>query len=700
MKLIIAEKPSVAKDIAKVLQINSKEKGYIYNDQYAVTWAFGHLVSLYKPKYYQEDLTLSNLPVIPEQHVLKIGDDSGIKKQMNVIKKLLKECSSVICATDAGREGELIFRHIYNILGCSKPIERLWISSLTKKAIMEGFDNLKPGHDYDNLYFAAKARQESDWLVGLNSSIALTKSNGSGDLLSIGRVQTPTLAIVVKRFLQHKNFVPEDYFQVLMEIEKENQVYQTLYETNFKTEQEANDLLQGLHQEAKVDSIKVKEITEKPPTLFDLTLLQRKANSIFGFSAAETLKIAQSLYETHKVLTYPRTDSNFLSDDMRTSVFKTFEKLKTLSEYPDQIDEIIALQLGAPFNDKKVTDHHAIIPTGVTPGDLSDKESKIFNLVYQQFCKAFYKPCIKQSTQVIFSNNGHHDFNLKGILIKESGWRIFNGAASDNKDQLLPEFQENEMVKVTNSEILKKQTKPLPLLNENSLLGLMETAGKEVEDPELKNAMKEKGLGTPATRASIIETLLRRNYIIREKKQLIPSSLGINIIKLVKNTKIVSPSMTGEWEYKLRQMELGNLSPDLFDKEIKEYTREITKDMITAGKSLQFNSNNSLPDCPKCKKGKIKPNKVKFGCTRWNDETNPCDFGIWRSICDKVLTGNQVVQLLTKRKTGIIKGFYSQKSEKNFDAALILKDDFTVGFEFPKNGKSKTGKRKKKFSKK
>jgi len=681
MKLIIAEKPSVAKDIAKILKVDQRNDGYFKNQNYFVSWAYGHLIQLMPPKYYQEKISISNLPILPNPHVLTPKDDSGARKQLNVLKKLMKASQSVICATDAGREGELIFRYIYEYLNIKIPIERLWISSLTKEAITKGFDNLVPGSNYDTLFLAAKARNESDWLVGLNGSIALTKANGSSDLLSVGRVQTSTLAIIVKRYLKHKYFVPEPYFEVQLALKKSEEILLADYQDNFPTKELAESFRKQLGDTCLVEDVSVKKINEKTPELFDLTALQRKANSEFGFSAADTLKYTQALYETHKVLTYPRTDSKYLSEDMKAIVFETFKKLASLTD-PSLVDQIIQANNQKPFNDKKVSDHHAIIPTGIIPTNLPPNEQKIFDLVFNQFCKAFHKTCTKESTTVELSNNGIKTFKLNHIRTLYAGWRVFESNHSKSNSEF-PDFTKNEVIPVSDFNILSKKTRPPKLLSEASLLNLMETAGKEIDDPLLQEAMKDKGIGTPATRASIIETLLRRNYIVRDKKHLVPTKLGITIIKLVKNTSLVSPLLTGDWEAKLKAIELNELAISNFNTDIAAYTKKITEDLITAGKALQFNSNSALPDCPKCKKGKLRPNSIKHSCTRWNDESEPCDFGIWKKIAKKNISDADILQLVTKKKTKLIKGFLS-KEENKFDAYLILKSDLSVGFEFQK----------------
>lgn len=685
MKLIIAEKPSVAKDIAKVLNVSNKENGYYHNTKYFVTYAFGHLISLAPMEQYKETITLEDLPIIPDEFKLQVTDDPGIKKQLKIIKTLALKSSKIICATDAGREGELIFRYIYNYLQLKQPIDRLWISSLTKQAIEEGFNNLKDGKQYYNLYLAAKARSEADWLIGLNSSYALTKAYNKNLLLPLGRVQTPTLGLIVKRTSAYTNFKPVDYFIIQLKITKGNVFYTLNYNHNFSAKMDATLFLEELSNEVKVTDVNSKEKNEGTPSLFDLTSLQMEANSVLGFSAKKTLDLIQALYEKHKALTYPRTDSKFLSNDMKNTVLNTIKQITDDAIY----SEIKTISNLKPYNDNKVTDHHAIIPTGVENFDAFSKDEKnIYTIVKNRFLAAFYKPCIKQITTIKFASNDKEPFILKGTVIKDIGWRLFyqkkvNDKKTEEKENLLPPFNINENYIIANKNVLSKKTTPPPLLNDSSLLKLMETAGKEIEDEHLMETLKGKGIGTPATRAAIIENLLKRNYIVRNKKHLLPTALGVEIIKalFLEKTEIVSSKLTGEWESKLIQIEKGELLYTDFMTELKSFTENLIQKVKNSSKHLTFNPDENLITCPKCKKGKIKESKKSFYCTKYNDDTLKCSFNIWKSIAGKKLTYNNVKNLIDNGKTKKLSGF-KNKEGKSFSAVISLDNDFKTNFVY------------------
>jgi len=690
MKLIITEKPSVAKDIAKVLNVTKKEDGFYSSPEYLITYAFGHLVSLENIKYYNEELNLSSLPIIPENFKLKITDDPGIRKQMKIIKNLANKADIIINAADAGREGELIFRYIYDYHKLKQPIKRLWISSLTSQSIKEGFNNLKDGKDYYNLYLAAKARSEADWLIGLNSSIAISKANNKGLFLSLGRVQTPTLALIVKRTFEHKKFKPKDYFNINLKISKDNAFHTLFYKDKFTNKNDAKILTEDIGTTTIVDDIILKEKKEGTPLLFDLTSLQMEANKLFGYSAQDTLNIVQALYEKHKSLTYPRTDSKYLSDDMKQTVLNTVKSITSNDVYSN----IEKFENKKPFNNNKVTDHHAIIPTGhESLSSLKENELNIYKLVKNRFLAAFYEPCIKNITTITFSSNSIKPFTLKGTIIEVIGWRKFNKTIS--KDIILPSFKVGEQLPIISKDIITKQTIPPSLLNDSSLLKLMETAGKEIEEEELADAIKEKGIGTPATRASIIETLIKRNFIFREKKHLIPTALGIDLIKSVLKAKahIVSPKLTGEWEHKLKLIEKGKLAYEIFKTEINDFTKILTSKVIEAAKYITYNPDLNLPVCPRCKKGKIKESQKSFYCTFYNakNEEDKCSLTIWKTIAGKKINNTIVSQLISKSITKEIKGF-KNKEGKSFSSQLKFDTNFKVIFNFSKSKKKYTKK--------
>ncbi len=688
MKVILAEKPSVARDIAKIVNANQQHDGYMSGNDYVVTYAFGHLIELANIKKYQEHLSLDNLPVIPEKLDIQLADDSGKKKQFTIIKKWFKEAEEIINATDAGREGELIFRYIYLMSKTRVPFKRLWISSMTDEAIKKGLATLKDGFDYNNLYYSARARAESDWLVGLNGSIALTRSANTGRMLSVGRVQTPTVALVTHRYLENKNFVPKDYFTISTLLNSHEQDFKAIVEKRFDKKEDAEALLQKISDKAVVTVVEKKETKTTTPLPFDLTSLQAEANKKYKYSAQETLQFAQNLYERHKIITYPRTDSRYLSTDMLEEVYKTFETLKEfqLKNYAIHLEVILERKNKKPINDKKVTDHHAIIPTGKNPKELSEGERNVYKLVLFQFCKAFHKPVLKDSTKVILHSN-HVELIARGNILKDIGFKVFDGKKLDKEDEdsILPPLQKKDSTDVKEKEIIAKKTTPPPILTEATLLKLMETAGKllDDEDSDLADAMKEKGIGTPATRAGIIETIIKRGYIERQKSKLIPTELGIELVKNLEGFAILSPKLTGDWEFKLKQIERGELDYATFFEQIKEYTHLITDQMKNTGGKFKAFVDPTLQDCPCCGKGKIKHSPKSAFCTNNKYNNGDCNFYLPKTIAQKKLTEKQIETLLVKGETTVLKGFISKLGNK-FDAALkINKETVRVDMIFP-----------------
>lgn len=687
MITVLAEKPSVARDIANFLGANNKKEGYLEGNNYAVTWAFGHLVEIkdLKELGYGDKWELKTLPFIPEKFELKIS--KGADKQFKVIKSLFEKSEKIICATDAGREGELIFRYIYNLSKSDKNFERLWISSLTDQAIKDGFNKLKPGTDFDNLFNSAKARNQADYIVGINATIGMTTKAGSG-LLSLGRVQTPTLALICQRYLQNIDFKPVPYYTPELLLFPLNKLeFKARFESNFDDESKAQIILDSLELNLKVSDITTKEVKDNPPYLFDLTALQMEANKRFGFSAQKTLTTAQELYEKHKILSYPRTSSKFLSDDMVSTLPGLFSDILKFHNSTDAINFLLNNELSTrPIDNNKVTDHHAIIPTEnkVNFQNLNDDEKSIYNLVVNRFLEAFMPVCIKESTTItIDSEKGK--FISSGTIIKEIGWRtissdIVNDDENQEKDQKLPNLKIGENLSIIKKEIVKSFTKPLPLFTESSLLHSMETAGKLIEDSELAQAMKEGGLGTPATRASIIELLIKRSYIVRAKKNIIPTDLGLNLYNQVKDLKISKAELTGEWESKLMQMENGNYSYDQFNSEINNYIKEL----IDSIKTLQIETfDKEIINCPYCKTGKIIEKGNQFKCNSSDSEN--CDFPIiWKKISDKTITSSHVIDLVKNNKTDLIKGFLT-KEKKEFNASLTIdKESKKLKFDFNK----------------
>lgn len=601
MKVIIAEKPSVAREIARVFGANQKREGYIEGKGYTFTWAFGHLLQLAPPQEYGfYGWSVQNLPMLPSKFKLAIRkvktkegivDDPSVKKQLDIIKGLFDEATEIIVATDAGREGELIFRYIYYYLKCKKPFKRLWISSQTDAAIKDGFKNLKPGSDYDTLFNSAHCRSQSDWLVGMNATQALSLAAGTRSVLSLGRVQTPTLAMICSRYLENKNFVPELYFQVAIQLDKDGQLFRAVSVNNFKTKEEAQTILDkvedvaaGFEKGGHILNVEAKPRKEPPPLLHDLSSLQQEANKRKGFTADQTLSLLQNLYES-KLVTYPRTGSRYIGDDVFATVPALIDKFTDHTDFGKQAGVLSGSKLNKrSVNAKKVTDHHAILPTGETARQLSNDQQAIYDMVVGRMLEAFHQECVKQITKITVQSGTK--FSASGTVISSAGWRaVFNEPDEDKKDEensSLPKVVKGEDLPVTNKAILEKQTKPKPLYNEASLLKALETAGKEIDDEELRYAMKDSGLGTPATRAAIIETLIKRDYISREKKNLVPTTNGLMVYEVVKNQQIAQAELTGNWEKRLEEIRSG-ASVANFQQEIKDYTCTITQEMLKAG---------------------------------------------------------------------------------------------------------------------
>ena len=610
--------------------------------------------------------------------------DPGVLKQLKVIKDVFDRCDRIIVATDAGREGEAIFRYIYSYTGCTKPFVRLWISSLTDKAIREGLENLKDGREYDNLYRSAKARSEADWLIGINATQALSVAAGQG-VFSLGRVQTPTLVMICSRFLENRNFVPTKFWQLKASTASGGISFTAQSTAKWEQQPEAIAALQRVKDAGQlaVKSVERKETSQEPPLLYDLTTLQKEANTKLDFSADKTLSIAQSLYEK-KVMSYPRTGSRYISED----VFDEMPgRVALLGQYPRFAGYAAGLN-GVTLNrrsvnDGKVTDHHALIVTENLPGELSKDERAVYELVAGRMLEAFSGRCVKDVTTAVLSA-GDTDFTVKGAVMKEAGWRgVFSGqeTGEDEETVNLPPLQEGENLPISNMELLEKHTKPKPLHTESSLLAAMENAGKELEDTGLNASLKDAGIGTPATRAAIIETLFARQYIVREKKNLVPTDKGLAVYRIVKDKKIADVEMTGMWETALAKIEAGSMDADTFRKGIEVYTRQITAELLSV--QLSVATGETCP-CPKCGSGRILFYPKVAKCSNVD-----CTFTVFRNKCDKQLTDKQIVELATKRKTGLIKGFKG-KNGKAFDASLVLDGEFNVAFSFPeKKGKPK-----------
>jgi DNA topoisomerase III len=604
MKVVIAEKPSVARELAKVFGATGKKDGYIEGKNYSFTWAFGHLLQLAPPQDYGfYGWRVQHLPMLPQKFKLAIRkvktkdgfvDDPAVVKQLNTIKTLFDEATEIIVATDAGREGELIFRYIYYYLKCKKPFRRLWISSQTDQAIKDGFRNLKPGTDYDTLFYSAHCRSESDWLVGMNATQALSISAGNRAVLSLGRVQTPTLAMICARYLETRNFVPQTYFQISIQLSKNDQVFKAISVENFKDREKAQaafekveDAASGFVAGAHILNVEAKTKKEPPPLLHDLSSIQQEANKRRGYTADQTLGILQNLYES-KLISYPRTGSRYIGEDVFAGVPALIAKVRSHPEFARQAELLATIPLNKrSVNAKKVTDHHAILPTGENPGHLSEDKQAVYDMIIGRMLEAFHKECVKDLTKISIESG--IKFVANGTVIKSAGWRsVYNEADDEKKDEenaSLPKVDAGEQLPIVNKSLLEKQTKPKPLYNEASLLKALETAGKEIEDEELRYAMKDSGLGTPATRASIIETLIKREYIVREKKNLVPTEKGLGVYHVVKDKKIAQAELTGAWEKRLEEIRSG-ASVNEFKEEIKTYTKTITAELLVAGREL------------------------------------------------------------------------------------------------------------------
>ena len=688
---IIAEKPSVARDIARIVGATSKQDGYMEGCGYVVTWAMGHLIALAMPEAYgfsaykAEDLPIRPYPFqLVVRQVRKdkeyISDPAALK-QLKVIRSCFDKTDRIIVATDAGREGELIFRYIYQHLGCRKPFDRLWISSLTDKAIREGLSNLKPGSSYDNLYYSAKARSEADWLVGINASRALSIARKGG--YSLGRVQTPTLAMVCRRYIENRDFSSVPYWKLSALMEKEGVSLKAIGITDYESEASAQTALAALRSQSqlKAESVARKVTHTAPPLLYDLTALQKDANRRHGFSADKTLSIAQSLYEK-KITTYPRTGSRYISEDV-------FEEVPALLR---KIRETLPTPLNRHSVDNtKVTDHHAIIPTGETPSGLSADETTIYQMVVNRFIEAFSLNSEEERIQVRFTD-GTNIFTWKACRQISLGWKVVQKEQvtdaekkekeNDNEQVLpsLPDLTEGEVLPLVSAEITEHKTKPKPLYTEATLLSAMENAGKEVEDTESKKAMAECGIGTPATRANIIETLILRDYIRRDKKTIIPTEKGLAVYEIVKDKKIANAEMTGSWELALAAIEAGKIPSDKFAQGINSYVGTICEELLSLSSEQK---SYSVYRCPKCGQQSV---GIYAKVAKCRHET--CGFHVFRDVCGIHLSEDHIRDLISSGRTPILKGLTS-KAGKKFNARLVLKDDYTTTFEFEQNKKRK-----------
>jgi len=689
---IIAEKPSVARDIARIVGAKSKQEGYMEGSGYLVTWAMGHLIALAMPEAYGfSTYKAEDLPIRPNPFQLVVRQvcknkeyisDPAALKQLKVIRSCFDKADRIIVATDAGREGELIFRYIYQHLGCRKPFDRLWISSLTDKAIREGLSNLKPGSHYDNLYYSAKARSEADWLVGINASRALSIARKGG--YSLGRVQTPTLAMVCRRYIENRDFSSVPYWKLAVFTEKEGVSLKAAGCEDYESEALAQTALAALRSQSQltVESVTRKVTHTSPPLLYDLTALQKDANRRHGFSADKTLSIAQSLYEK-KITTYPRTGSRYISEDV-------FEEIPALLR---KIGKTLSNPLNSHSVDNaKVTDHHAIIPTGETPSGLSADEATVYQMVVNRFVEAF-SPNSEEERMLVRFTDCTNTFTWKACRQISLGWKAVQKELvtdaekkeTENDDELvlpsLPDLTEGEVLSLVSAEITEHKTKPKPLYTEATLLSAMENAGKEVEDAESKKAMAACGIGTPATRANIIETLILRDYIRRDKKAIIPTEKGLAVYEIVKDKKIANAEMTGAWELALAAIEAGKMPSDKFSQGINSYVGTICEELLSLSSEQK-----SYPvyRCPKCGQQSV---GIYAKVAKCRHET--CGFHVFRDVCGIHLSEDHIRDLISSGRTPILKGLTS-KAGKKFNVRLVLGEDYITSFEFEnKKGKQR-----------
>jgi DNA topoisomerase-3 len=756
--LVIAEKPSVGRDLAGALdgpfqrrkledikpsrkrkktneeiveeaksttRSRAREEAvFLESDDYVITWAVGHLVQLAEPEEYDEKWKkwrMADLPIVPPDGFKLVPRDAKSKKQLKLVETLLKreDVDRIINACDAGREGELIFAYLYESVfgtsatseGAPKPVDRLWISSMTKQAIREGFDKLRPGKQMRDLESAARSRSEADWLVGMNATRAATIRGRAwvGGVVSLGRVQTPTLGMIVKREREIQAFVPEPYRLVHATFQPP---YQGLWfegnETRIFGDLERADRIVAKvsGRDGTVEKVERKEQSERAPLLYDLTSLQRDANRRFGFSARRTLQAAQSLYEAKKAITYPRTSSRYLSGDMVPQLKPTAATLQPIPDFRAAAEYVLALDqlpLQRVVNDAKVDDHHAIIPTDIDHDmdSLTPDERRVFDLIARRFLAVFHPPARYARTTVITVVEEER-FRTRGKVTLEAGWRSVYGVEPDHERQSeeeeqeggeIPALQEGQTVRCIAAEIEDKMTKPPPRYTEATLLSAMETAGKLIDEEELREAMKESGLGTPATRAETIETLIRREYIERVGKDLQATPKGIQVITMLEEHKLTSPELTGDWEHKLADIEHGRGDRRQFMDGIAEFTKETVDQIAALDKEKLRPERVELGPCPRCgaETGEIiRENSKAYGCTSWKSrEEAGCGFVIWKRVASRTLTPEIARQLIEERRTREVLSGFRSRNGKPFRARLVLNDEDKIEFEFPVRAQTK-----------
>ncbi len=702
MTLVIAEKPSVGRDIARALRRRGEAYGdhgsFLVGRETVITWAVGHLLELCEPEDYDPSWRrwrLEGLPIIPPEFRLRPIERT--KAQLDVVLALMRSpvFKELVNACDAGREGELIFRHLVQAAGVDLPVKRLWVSAMTDEAILEGFDDLRDGRDFERLEAAARCRSESDWLVGINATRGMTRR--CGVLLSVGRVQTPTLAILAEREKAIREFRPEKYFVVEASFAADRGGYRGTWvgpggdEDRVKDPDEARAVADRVAGgEGCVLSVTSRSRTHHPPLLYDLTQLQRDMNRRYGLSASRTLRLAQDLYEKHKVITYPRTDSRFLAGRniplLRSTLKAVAGVSPELAAAAGPVLEAERLPIsGRLVNDARVRDHHAIIPTlkADAAAGLKGDHRKVFEAVARRFVGAFYPPAVVVNTTVVTAV-GEDLFRSRGRTVREKGWLAVEEAPwleRQEGEQALPELHEGAAVAVEGVEVLEKETRPPPRYTEATLLQTMDTAGRLVDDEELQEAMKDKGLGTPATRAAIIERLIEVGYVERDRRSLVVTPKGAELVAVIPTRDLVSPALTGLWESKLRAVERGELSREAFMSEIKGFVERLVGDIkILDVEGASERMRRVVGTCPRCGADVVE-GKRAFSCSRW--KTDGCSFYIWKTVAGRRVTAAEASALLERGRTRLLRGFRSKKGRR-FAAYLVLEDG-EVRFAFPES---------------
>jgi DNA topoisomerase-3 len=712
LKVCIAEKPSVAKEIANVIGAKSRRDGYFEGNGYAVTWTFGHFCSLYAPDEYKpawKRWDLNTLPMLPEKFETRLINDSGVKKQFKVIKSLFQKASVVINCGDAGQEGELIQRWVINEAKYKGPSQRLWISSLTNEAIREGFGKLKPASEFDRLYYAGSARAIGDWLLGMNATRLYTlKYGGYKQVLSIGRVQTPTLAMIVQRHKEIMNFNSAPFWE--LQTKYRNTLFNRI-KGRFESKESGEEILHKIKDsEFTIISADRKEGNEYAPKLFDLTSLQVFCNKRYSYSADQTLKLVQKLYEM-KVVTYPRVDTTFLPEDQHPKIKGIMEGMKSYSQFTQSVLEKPIPKSKRVFDNKKITDHHAIIPTGKET-NLTGGLFNVYDVIARRFIANFYPICKVANTTVI-GKVEDEEFKANGKEILKPGWRVLfpktkkskedsDDEKENEEDKILPSFEPGEKGP-HKPKLLVKKTQPPKYYTEASLLRAMETAGKSVDDEELRDLMKANGIGRPSTRAAIIETLFKRKYIKRRKKNLVPTELGEQLIDTIQSKLLTSVELTGQWEKLLKDIEAGTYNPKAFINHMKKMVDDLVTEVRMEKKRVIIGAKSSSKpqpkvikkkriatpkkamdqlECPKCKSGNLLKGKSAYGCDQWK---SGCSFRLPFQIFEKKLTVNQLTRLISKGCTTNLKGFLEEG--KKVEGLVRFDDNFNLILETkkPKN---------------